>query len=377
MSPQNILMKIFSALLLIIILSKSHSTQANDSAAAIGAGGIHFQKTKGIVLQKEDLFLSPDLIKVLYVFKNVTDQDISVDLFFPLPLQMEISAQKTWDKEILQEMNAQNLRNTPSHDTSYLFEDVPFENFLVIMNGQKMPFKTEIRALQNGSDITPLFHKNNLPFSPVLATCNYPMQMEKDQIECEKRMKRYEKLGLLSPEGKVLWQKQVHYHWLQTFPKGKEVKIEHSYRPARGSFFFQPNPNRSPMESLLEQLLSRGAWIAQFCPWQSTEIKGNFIPWLIGEFQRASTLSKSEGSDLIMFYQVDYILTTGANWEGPIRDFTLTVETPKGGTVAACWPFDIQKIKEIGNNQLQFRQENFMPDQDLKILFGIPAGGPK
>lgn len=358
-----------------LILFQIHPTQANDSAGAVGAGGIEFHKTEGIVMEKEDLFISPSLIKVLYIFKNKTDKDITVDLFFPLPIQSEISAQKTWDKEILDEMNGQNIQNNPEHDRSYLFKEVPFEDFSVIVDGKKTVFKTEIRALQKGKDVTNLFHQNNLPFSPVLATCDYPMQTEKDNEDCAERIKRYKNLGLLSPEGKVLWQKQVHHYWSQIFPKGKEVKIEHSYRPARGSFFFVPDPKRPFVEVLIEQLLSRGSWLEKFCPWQSIGMKGNFIPWLTHEFQKASKPTKSEESGLIMFYEVDYILTTGANWEGPIRDFTLTVEYPKGGTVASCWPFDQNEIKNLGKNQLQFHQNDFKPEQDLKILFGVPYAG--
>lgn len=362
-------MKILACFLFTIILLQNYATHANDSAAAIGAGGIQFHKTAGIVMEKEELTITPDLIKVFYAFKNVTDHDITVDLFFPLPIQSEVSAQKTWDKEILDEMNGQNKRNNPKHDTSYLFEKVPFENFSVTVNGQKVPFKMEVRALQNEKDITNLFRDHKLPLSPVLATCDYTMADVKDVKACEERMKQYKNLGLLSAERTPLWKKQVHYHWMQTFPKGQTVKIEHSYRPARGSFFFVPDPVRPPMEALIEQLLSRGDWIAQFCPWQSIKIKENFIPWIMREFQEGT---KSKENPTIMFYEVDYILTTGANWEGPIRDFTLTVEYPKGGTVASCWPFDSNEIKDIGNNQIQYHQKDFHPQQDLKILFGEP-----
>lgn len=362
-------MKILTIFLLSGLLFHNPAAYANDSAAAIGAGGIHFHKTEGIVMEKEELFITPDHIKVYYVFKNVTNKDIIVDVFFPLPIQSEISAQKTWDKEILDEMNEQNKRNNPEYDSSSFLEQVPFENFSVRVDGKKVAFKREIRALQKGKDMTNLFHDNNLPLNPVLASCNYPMTKESDTQACDERMKRYQNLGLLSPEGQPLWQKQIHYHWLQTFPKGKEVKIEHSYRPARGSFFFEHQANRLPMEMLIEQLLSRGEWIAKFCPWQSISITDNFIPWIIREFQQTS---KSTENLTLMFYEVDYILTTGANWEGPIRDFTITIEYPKDGTVASCWPFDQNKIKDIGSNKIQFHQKDFKPDQDLKILFGVP-----
>jgi hypothetical protein len=345
-------MKTLALLLLFFIhLPPVH---ANDSAAATGAGGIHFQKTAGIVMEKEELFISLDQVKVSYIFKNITGKDITVNIFFPLPPQMEISAQTSWDKEVREEMGVDQ-------------KEIPFENFSVLVNGQKIPFKTEIRALQNGQDITQVFHKNKLPLSPLLATCAYPMAEEAANKACEDRMAQYKNLGLLSASGKPLWQKQTHYHWPQTFPKGQIVKIEHSYRPARGSFFFEVTSERPPMESMLEQLLPRGAWIKQFCPWETLPLKENFIPWLIQQFQNAS---KSKKTSILIFYEVDYILTTGANWEGPIRDFTLTVEYPKGGTLASCWPFNQQDIKVVGDNRIQIHEKNFTPWKDLKILFG-------
>lgn len=342
-----------------MVVFQNHPNRANDSAGSVGSGGIQFHKTEGIVMEKEDLFITSERIHVSYVFKNVTNKDITVDLFFPLPIQTEISGQTTWDEEILNEMK--------QHERGH----IPFENFSVVVDGQKVLFKTEIRALQQGKDVTNLFHENNFSLSPVLAKCDYPMDAKENEA-CEVRMKKYKKLGLLSPTGTVLWQKQVHYHWSQTFPKGKEVKIEHSYRPARGSFFLVPDPTRSFVEVLLEQSLTRGKLLAQFCPWQSTDIKGNFVPWLIHEFQKTPKPIKPGDACVVMFYDIDYILTTGANWKGPIRDFTLTIEYPKEGTIASCWPF-FHEMKAVGNNQLQFHQKDFKPEQDVKILFGEPC----
>lgn len=365
-------MRIF-ILFLLVFFSLYYSAQANDSAGAVSSGGIQFHKTEGIIMEKENLFISPDLIKVSYVFKNITDKDISTELFFPLPVQPILSAHMTWDKEVLEEMKEQEIRNHPDSPLSESLEKRPFEDFSVLVGGKKIPFKTEVRALKDGKDITSLLQQHNLPISPILALCDYPIEKEEDSKACDERKKRYQELGLLAPDGKVLWQKQVHYHWKQTFPKGKEVKIEHSYRPAHGFFFFVPDSQRSPVETMMEQTLSRGGWMAKFCPWDSLEKTKKFIPWLINEFQVASKATKTKENCTIMFYDVEYILTTGANWQGPIRDFTLTIQYPKGGTIASCWPFDRQQIEVLDNNQLRIHQKNFTPRQDLKILFGAPC----
>lgn len=354
----------------------THTALANDSAASVAAGGIQFHKTPGIVMEKEDLFISPERVKVSYVFKNVTDKDITVEVFFPIPPLTEVEPSLTWDKEVLAEMADQEKRNHPDRAVPQPSQPAPFEDFSVSVDGQKITYKTEVRALQNGKDITDIFVKNNLPLSFVLATCNYPMESEKDNKTCGDRMKRYQSLGLLAPDGPLyqldpakaaLWQKQINYHWTQTFPKGKETKIEHAYRPAQGSFFFETTYRGHLFpEVLAEQLVSRGEQLEKACLDRSIGAKEAFIPWLIRGFQTAPATGRN-----INFYTVDYILKTGANWDGPIRDFTLTIEYPKDGNVASCFPFQAP-LKDIGNNQLQFHQKDFKPEQDLKILFGEP-----
>lgn len=344
--------------------------RANDSAASVGAGGIHFEKTKGLVMEKEDLFISKEKVKVSYVFKNITKKDITIDVFFPLPVQSDISAQDSWDKEILDDMTANTKRVNPQQDTAVFFERAPFNNFSVLVNDQKTPFQIETRALKMGKDITNVFKDNKLSISPVLATCEYAMD-EHDEKRCSQNLKRYKELGLVSSDNKALWEKQVHYHWKQTFLKGQDTRIEHTYRPARGSFFLQPDPQKPLGENLVEQLVSRGDWMQRSCAWASVK-NVNFVKWLAHEFSNIPTSVKSHTGHMIMFYEVAYILTTGANWDGPIRDFTLTVEYPKGGTFASCGVFDFAQTNDLGENRIQFHQKDFTPNRELKILFGEP-----
>lgn len=364
-------MKVFMTFLFALIGCQWNHAAANDSAAAIGAGGVQFLKTEGIVMEKEDLFISSDLVKVLYVFKNISDHDITVDIFFPLPPHPDVHGIIQWDSEVISEMKRQESKNHPEHK-SLKDSTVPFKNFSVLVDGKSVPFDLVERALQDTKDITDLFTKNQLPLSPLLAACNYPMETQEDNDTCGKRKERYVKLGLLSAEGKALWQKQVHYRWKQTFPKGKSITIEHSYRPARGSFFMVPNPNNSVLNDLIGNLMSYGNWMEKFSPWEVGGMKGNFIKWLKAEFEKSHKNKKTTQDGLIQFYEVSYILTTGANWDGPIRDFTLTLEHPKGGSILARLPFNQDQVKSIGNNRWQVHMKNFKPYNEVNILFAEP-----
>jgi len=359
------------SLIFLLMICGIQNVRANDSAGSVGAGGIVFHKTPGIVMEEEDLFISPDLVKVSYIFKNNTTKDKTIEVFFPIPMQSSLSAQISWDEEVQQEMKEQENRNHPSSNQAQKMEEAPFSNFSVIVNGKPVQFKTENRALKDGKDITAVFQKHALPLSPILASCSYPTEREEDNKKCGERIKLYKKLGLMTSEGHPLWQKQVSYHWTQTFPAGKEVKIEHSYRPARGFIFFVPNNTRPPEEVLIQQLMPSGAWLSQAYPDRPFGGKSDLISWLIQQFRRASS-STNPSNGMIWIYEVDYILSTGSNWEGPIKNFTLTIEQPKGGIVSSGWPIERKHVKAINSHQLQFHQKNFKPVGDLKIFFGIP-----
>lgn len=66
---------------------------------------------------------------------------------------------------------------------------------------------------------------------------------------------------------------------------------------------------------------------------------------------------------------VHYILTTGANWKGPIKSFKLTIakESPND-KVSVCLP-DTRKATPT---TFEVVRKDFLPTQDLKILF-IPS----
>ena len=58
---------------------------ANDTMATIGAGGLQFQKTDDIRMEREDLYLGLQEVRVSYVFRNLTDHDVRMTVAFPMP----------------------------------------------------------------------------------------------------------------------------------------------------------------------------------------------------------------------------------------------------------------------------------------------------
>ena len=79
--------------LLALLLSAPLPALANDFVAGLGAGGLILGRTDAITMDKEDLFISMDEVKVDYVFRNTTDKDVETIVAFPMP---DIAANPHW-----------------------------------------------------------------------------------------------------------------------------------------------------------------------------------------------------------------------------------------------------------------------------------------
>jgi hypothetical protein len=53
--------------------------------ANLGVGGLEFTTSESIVMEKEDLYISRELVKIDYVFRNITDKPVELRVAFPLP----------------------------------------------------------------------------------------------------------------------------------------------------------------------------------------------------------------------------------------------------------------------------------------------------
>ena len=62
---------------------------------------------------------------------------------------------------------------------------------------------------------------------------------------------------------------------------------------------------------------------------------------------------------------IGYILSSGANWKGPIKDFRLVVDK---GSIDNLVSFCMNGVKKIGPTQFEVRKTNFEPTRDLNIL---------
>jgi hypothetical protein len=344
-----------------------HATAfANDSTGTVAAGGIQFTQTPFIKMVSEDLTISDDKVKVAYLFKNLSDKPVATTVLFPLPLYQEGGPENDYN-DVNSAAQVAEIAKDKKFPPSIL-------NFSVVVDDKPVAYQVKIQAiLDNGKDITDILTRAGIPLLPERGDgsglgSDYQSldkgDIEKYEEDLEKWKVKAQQLGLLDKKGKARWKKQVTFYWPQVFPAGKTISISHEYKPASGAFFADTGEGLDPIKSTFKELFN--------IEFSKLENKVNFENWIsanVAKYARSHTPTNNPPA--FYFYNVDYILTTGANWAGPIEKFTLTLQYPADGTVAYM-PFYNDTSAKITNTpgQLQILLNNFTPKQDLSIVFG-------
>ena len=70
---------------------------------------------------------------------------------------------------------------------------------------------------------------------------------------------------------------------------------------------------------------------------------------------------------------ISYILTTGGNWYGSIKKFTLIVDKgEEDNFVSFCG----ENVKKTGPTTFEMTKSDFYPDRELDILLLVPTQAP-
>ena len=68
-----------------LVIAWPCGASANDTLAIVAAGGLQFTRTNELQMAREDLYLSPWEVRAAYVFRNLTNHDVTSAVAFPLP----------------------------------------------------------------------------------------------------------------------------------------------------------------------------------------------------------------------------------------------------------------------------------------------------
>lgn len=136
----------------------------------------------------------------------------------------------------------------------------------------------------------------------------------------------------------------LKHHWQQTFPAGKTVIIEHTYKPAIGG-------TATHAEATAEE-------IKDYCIDSGTN---NTINQLMKK-REASGYERSWHWETL-----EYTLKTGASWKGPMGQLDLVIQKDLPDQIISLC-FD-GELKKSSATEFVFSKKNFEPKHDLKILY--------
>lgn len=316
---------------------------ANDTTAAVGAGGLEFRTTDAISMESEALTISPEAVGVAYVFRNAGSVDVDTEVAFPMP---DLDYPMLWQTPVVfPEREAEN-----------------FVGFTVEADGKKVTPSLESKAFKDGRDVTADLLRLGIPpaiFPP-------PSEGSEELHEIYSKLPpaaqaEAKRLKLVDEDGMYpLWTLKTTYHWRQVFPAGATVKIAHRYRPVAGMRYVSSDDFGPQSEA--------GAidFARTYCVDAKTGAALNRV--------LKAKPPAGYGRSYLAATTVDYVLKTGANWAGPIRHFTLTLDKGAGGSgpghfVTAC----IDGLRKVSPTRFEVRRENFTPTGNLRVLFLAPV----
>lgn len=331
-------MKRFIAAALLLALAPGAS--ANDSSSAIGLGGLELTKNDAVSMDSEDLFISRERVTVKYRFTNRSAKDVKTQVSFPLP-------------------------PIPYGISDYLgdqgYPDWNALQFTTLVNGKPAKLTRVDKVEVAGKDVSarlkqlgwPVDYWNNYEFMEGLI--NLP----------EKQKAAALKEGLLrrpTDDPKAVepaWQLTTHITRQQIFPAGKTVFVEHSYKPVTGGSVggaLIPEYRKGENAGFAE-------YAKRYC--MDKSFLAAFDKAYLAKQKAAKAKGDGYGGVPYVEHWVSYVLKSGANWKGPIKDFRLVIEKEKPENLLS---FCGTGVKKISPTRFEMRKSNFEPTTDLDIL---------
>jgi hypothetical protein len=302
---------------------------ANDSQAEWALGGLVLRPSEAIRLDSQDLFISRDRVRVTYRFTNTTGTDIDILVAFPLP-----------DFRL-------GVTEFPPDYAGEL-------DFRTTVDGRPLALELVQRAMFRGRDISDQLTGFGLPVVPadIEAFSKRVNAMKGDVRDGLVRD------GLLIDGGGEGAAKEWYAAWTvttsvtrrQTFPAGRTVQVEHSYKPFVGGSVGGRLDRRERRTADFRDAARK------FC------IEDGFLP---GLDRRLATNRQRNRDASYGEAWIGYRLTPGANWAGPIRSFRLVVDK---GQPQSLVSFCARGVTKISPTQFEVRYQNYEPREDLNVL---------
>lgn len=327
-----------AALSVVGVLAASGPARGNDSSAGLSVGGLVLLQDDRIAMQREDLLLTPGGVQVDYRFRNLTDKPVETLVAFPLP---PVGAPDD-------RFDGPPLGADPAG--RYL-------DFVTEVDGRAVPMQVEHRARLAGIDVTDRLTAAGLPLAPYLPSTVAAIAALPDAARAALRHDL-----LIDAGGRPRWVLHSLFWWRQTFPPHAETRIRHRYRPLTGGSvgllvgLWEPGQEPGP---------DAAAWV-----------EADRRAYCVEPGVEAAMRAQARGDTGLPTHQfaaetLGYILTTGANWAGPIRDFHLRVQAARPEDFAFLC---LDGATRVSQDVIEAHLTDFTPTRDLEVLFGEAVG---
>jgi hypothetical protein len=311
---------------------------ANDGAAAISAGGLVPRNEPRVVPARENLHISPRLVKVEYEFFNESTRDVTTEVAFPIPEY--------------------------ALGSEFIYH--PFDRFSVKVNGRPCPFRTEIKAWAGGRDLTDLLTSTGIDIATFARiqydpnTTVFPSQIRRLAAPVRDRLKE---AGAIDADGIPRWSVRKTYHWTQRFPARTTVHITHRYIPVPGA----------TVGTTLAQLEGASKDSAYLPGLEPACLDSDTQAWLKARLAVRPAKEKEFMGDHFAAHWIRYILTTANTWKTPIGDFQMEVAGNPGDRVSFCWngPKTV-----LAPHRVRVRARGYRPEGELTVYFLPDPAGP-
>jgi hypothetical protein len=327
----NMSRRILSAIAGAVALALAAAAAANDSSAEKAAGGLVLRQSRDIDMVSEDLFISTAQVRVRYAFRNRTRRPVRTIVAFPMP-----------DRELVYEMDS---------EVSYP------DGFRTRVDGQPVRMRVERKAMVGAADLSAELIRLGIPVTPppgeragVIADAIGRLPRAAQQRLA--RLGLIDAASLADPSNQVLpmWTVKETWYWEQVFPVGRDLNVEHEYRPGVGG------TAGVPLASLDWRNGENGREAqAEYCT------DADFLAAL----DRMSRRAERDRAGYPMEQRLRYILTTGGNWRAPIGEFRMVIDKGSPNSIVS---FCGEGVRRISPTRFEVRHRNWRPTRDLAVL---------
>jgi hypothetical protein len=328
-------------LLSVATLWNGTTTAVGEPAVELPTGGLLLDKGAGLDVRSEDVYISPRQIRVSYRFYNASPEDVKTPIAFPMP-----------DVTVADAAAGVPL---PSEDPQNLLA------FSTLVDG--MPVKANVvqKVIARGVDRTAELERLKLPLAPHLRSTDKALGklLPADADELTRNgltaVEEYSVGRGMRKQLSPRWTLQTTHYWDQTFPAGKEVAIEHRYKPSVG---------KTAQTALGDPEAMQEGWfkdyVNRYC------IDQNFL----AAVERARKSAKARYGAPFSEERISFLLATGTNRPDDIGDFHLVVDTGDPGSLVS---FCAEGVTRIGQTRYEVHKTDFLPTRDLHILILKPS----